>query len=137
VGERPERDRIRAEIHLTLAIAYRKRRTVARADHQVAFAGEDEAQRERAAQLRQRTAHRIHRPHALRQQAVNLMQHGLGIGLGLENSAPFLELLAQLAAILDDAVVNHGYALGRVRMRIVFGWLAVGRPARMPDARMA
>ena len=54
VGERAERDRVRSQIHLALAIADRERRAVAGADHQVVFAGEDEAERKCAAQLRQR-----------------------------------------------------------------------------------
>ena len=61
VGERAERDRVRPQIHLALAVADRERRAVAGADHQVVLAGEDEAERERAAQLRQRRLHRLDR----------------------------------------------------------------------------
>ena len=46
-----ERDRVRAEIHFAVAVADRERRAVAGADHQIVVAGEDEAERERAAQL--------------------------------------------------------------------------------------
>ena len=60
-----ERDRVRAQIHLAVAIADRERRAVAGADHQIVVAGEDEAERERAAQLRQRRLHRFDRLDAL------------------------------------------------------------------------
>ena len=137
VGERPERDRVRAEIHLALAIADRERRAVARADHQIVFAGEDEAERERAAKLRQRRPHRLDRLDAVLEHVVDQMQHDLGVGLGLEDRALFLQLLAQLAKILDDAVVDDGDALGRMRMRVVLGRPAVGGPARVADAAVA
>ena len=132
-----ERDRVRAQIHLAVAIADRERRAVAGADHQIVLAGEDEAEREGAAQLRQRRLHRLDRLDAALEQAVDQMQHDLGIGLGLEHRALLLELLAQLAKILDDAVVDHGDAIGRVRMRVVLGRLAVGGPAGVADAGMA
>jgi hypothetical protein len=45
-----------------------------------------------------------------------------------------LELLAQLAEILDDAVVDHGQAIGGVRVRVAFGRPAVGCPTRVADA---
>ena len=51
------------------------------------------------------------------------------------NFAPLLlQLLAQLAEILDDAVVDDREAVGGVRMRVAFGRPAVGRPAGMADA---
>ena len=61
VGEGRERHGIGAEIHLALAVADRQRRAVAGADHQVVLAGEDEGEREGAAQPRQRRAHRLDR----------------------------------------------------------------------------
>ena len=115
----------------------RQRRAVAGADHQIVVAGEDEAERERAAQLRQRRPHRLDRLDALLQQIVDQMQHDLGIGFGLEHRPLLLERFAQLAKILDDAVVNHGDAIGRVRMRVVLGRLAVGGPAGVPDPGVA
>ena len=129
----PERDRVRAQIHFAVAMADGERRAVAGADHQIIVAGEDEAERERAAKLRQRRLHRLDGVDALLEQLVDQMQHDLGIGFGLEDRALFLERLAQLAEILDDAVMDHGDALGRVRMRVVLGRPAMGRPAGMAD----
>ena len=79
----------------------------------------------------------IDRLDALTEQIVDQMQHDLGIGLGAEDRAFFLERLAQLAKVLDDAVMHDGDALGRVRVRIVLGGLAVGRPAGVTDAGVA
>ncbi len=137
VGERAERDRIRPEIHFALAVADREWRAVSGADHQILFAREDESERERAAHLRQRRFHRLDRLDAALEQIVDQMQHDLGIGLGLEDRALLLQRLAQLAKILDDAVMHDGDALGRMRMRVVLGRPAVGGPAGVADAGVA
>ena len=47
------------------------------------------------------------------------------------------QLVLQLAEILDDAVMHDRHALGRMRMGVGFGRLAVGRPAGMADAGRA
>ena len=60
-----------------------------------------------------------------------------GVGFGLEDRALLLQLLAQFAKILDDAVVDHGDAFGRMRMGVVLGRLAVGGPAGVTDAGVA
>jgi hypothetical protein len=64
------------------------------------------------------------------------MQDDFGVGLGLENRALVLQHFAQLAEILDDAVMDHGDAIRCMRMRIVLGRPAVGGPAGMADAGM-
>ncbi|MGY4259924.1 hypothetical protein ACVI1L_006992 [Bradyrhizobium sp. USDA 4516] len=137
IGERPERDRVGPEKHLAFAMADRERRAVAGADHQVILAGEDEAERERAAQLRQHRPHRLDRLDAALEQIVDQMHHDLGVGLGRERRTLGLELLAQLAEILDDAVMHHGDAFGGVRVRVVLGRPSVRGPAGVADAGMA
>ena len=62
------------------------------------------------------------------------MRDHLGVGLAAELRAGLFQLLAQLAEILDDAVVHDREPLGRVRMRVALGRLAVGRPAGVADA---
>src|SRR5689334_13216101 len=62
------------------------------------------------------------------------MGNRLGIGLADEFAAALGQLLAQLAEILDDAVVNDRNRVGRMRMGIVFGRPAMRRPARVSDA---
>ena len=61
----------------------------------------------------------------------------LGIGIGAESRARFLQLLAQLAEILDDAVVDDGEALRGMWMRVMFGRSAVSGPASVADADRA
>ena len=114
-----------------------QRRSVAGADYQIVFTGKDEPERERTAQLRQRRSHRLDRLDTLLEKAVDEMHDDLGIGFGLEDRAVLLEPFAQLAKILDNAVVNNGDAIGGVRMRVVLGRLAVGGPAGVPDPGMA
>jgi hypothetical protein len=47
--------------------------------------------------------------------------------------ALLLQFLAQLAKILDDAIVHDGEALGCMGVRIAFGRTAVSGPAGVPD----
>ena len=62
------------------------------------------------------------------------MGNNLGVGFAAEASALFLKLLAQFAEILDDAVMHDREPFGRVRVGVVLGGTAVGRPAGVPDA---
>ena len=64
------------------------------------------------------------------------MSHDLGVGLAGEFRALLFQHLPQFAEILDDAVVNHGDVVGRMRMRVGLIRLAVGGPAGMADAGM-
>ena len=60
------------------------------------------------------------------------------MSVSVENLAPLLlQLLAQLAEILDDAVVHHRDLVGRVRMGIDLVRPPMRRPARVPDADRA
>ncbi len=62
------------------------------------------------------------------------MRHHFGVGLADEFGAVLFQLLAQLAIILDDAVVHHRHLLGGMRMRVVLGRAAMRRPAGVTDA---
>ena len=62
------------------------------------------------------------------------MRDHFGVGLGRELGALGLQLFAQLAEILDDAVVHDREPVGGMRMRVVLGRPAVGRPAGVADA---
>ena len=62
------------------------------------------------------------------------MRDDLGVGLALELAAARDQLLAQRLEVLDDAVVDQRDSAGRVRMGIVGGRRAVGRPAGVGDA---
>ena len=137
VGERRERDRVRAQEHFAVAVADRERRALAGADHQVVLAGEQERQRKRAAQPRQRRLDGIRRRLALLHLVGDEMGDHLGVGFAGELGAAGFQLLTELAEILDDAVVDHRDAVGGVRMGVGFGRLAVGRPAGVADAGVA
>ena len=51
-------------------------------------------------------------------------------------SRPRFELGAELAVVLDDAVVDDDDGACTMRVRVSLGGLAVGRPARVADAEM-
>ena len=80
---------------------------------------------------------RLDRRQALAQIVADEMQHGLGVGLGLEPVALGRELLFQLLEVLDDAVVHDGDALVHVRVGVVLDRPAVRRPARVAEAGAA
>ena len=61
VSERRERDGVGAEIHFARAVTDGERRTLARRDHQIVVAGENNAESERALQLLQCGAHGVDR----------------------------------------------------------------------------
>ena len=134
VGEGRERERVGAEIHLALAEADGERRAGARADEQIVLAGEHEGEREGALEARERRRHRLDRRAAAVELTRHELRHGLGVGLGLEGIAVRLELGAQLAEILDDAVMHDGEPLRRMRMGVALGRTSMRRPARMADA---
>jgi len=134
VGERAQRDGVRTEVHFALAVADGERRPVACTDHQIFVARENEPECECAAKLRQCRLDRIDRLESLAEQIIDEMQNDLGVGLGFENRALFLQAFAQFAEVLDDAVMNYCDAGGGMRMRVVFRRLAVGGPARVSDA---
>ena len=137
VGERRERDGVGAEIHLAVAVADRERRAPAGADHQVVLAGEQEGEREGAAQLLERRGHRLDRRLAGLHLAGDEMGDDLGVGLAGELGAVLDQALAQFAEVLDNAVMHDGDLVGRVRMRVALGRPAVRRPAGMADADQA
>src|ERR1700758_3968603 len=65
------------------------------------------------------------------------MDDDFGIGLGRELDTLVLKFAPQLGEILDDAVVHDRDFFGGVRMGIVLGRTAMGRPAGMADADRA
>ena len=134
VGERRERDRVRAEIHRIVAEADGERRALAGADQQIVFAGKQERQREGAAQPRQRRFDRLDRRAALGDLVADQVGDDFGVGFGRERDALGFELAPQFAEILDDAVMHDGEPVGGVRMRVGLVGPAMGRPAGVADA---
>ena len=129
-----QRQRIGAEIHFAVAKADGERAAVTRADHQRGLAGENEPQRERAFEALQRDAGRFFGRHAFFDVLRHQMGDHFGIGFGDELGALGFEFAPQLLEILDDAVMDHGDLVGRVRVRVALVGRAMGRPARMADA---
>ena len=120
-----------------MAVADRQRRALPGADHQVVLAGEDDGEREGAAQATQRRLRGLDGRQALVHVVADQMQHRLGVGLGLEFVALAGELLAQLLEVLDDAVVHDGHALVHVRVGVALDRLAVGGPAGVTETGAA
>ena len=106
VGERRERERVRAEIHFAVAIADRQRRALARADQQILLALEQIDERERAAQPPERRMNGLRGVLPLAEFVLDDERRNLGIGLGRKRISLGGEFLAQRPEILDDAVVN-------------------------------
>ena len=90
VGERRQRDRVGAEEHLAVAIADRERRALAGADQQILLAGEQEGERERAAQPRQRRLHGVGRRLALLHLVGDEMRDHFGVGFAARTWRPCL-----------------------------------------------
>ena len=62
----------------------------------------------------------------------------ISVSVSVSKTVPFaLQLVAQLAEVLDDAVVDDRDALGRMRVGVVLGRPAVGGPAGVADAGLA
>ena len=104
-------------------------------DDLVGIVGRDQHQREQAAHVEQRPAHRVLEAVVLH-LALDQVRDDLGVGLGDELVPFLLELLLQLEIVLDDAVVDDDDAAGAVAMRmgVLLGRPAVRRPARVADA---
>ena len=136
-GERRQSQRVGAQIHLALAPADRQRCALTRANQQIGRAVEDERQRKGPAQARQGGRNGIARAMTFLHFVGDEMGDDFGVGLGLEDVAARGQFLAELAKVLDNAIMNHRDPVGRVRMRVVLGGPAMRRPAGVADANRA
>ena len=133
VCERGERERVQAEVHLTIAVADGERRAVARADEKIIFPREQKNEGERAAQARERDGDSVDRRAPIAQRLADEVRHHFRVGFGFEYDPLGHEFGFQLAEVLDDAVVDHREPVGGVGVGVGLIGLAVGRPARMAD----
>ncbi len=101
------------------------------------MATENDRDGERAFEPLQGSGGRFLRTQILAQEIGHQMGYDLRIGLGAHLVATGGEFLAQLPEILDDAVMDDGRHVGRVRMGVDFVRDAVGGPARVADADLA
>ena len=63
--------------------------------------------------------------------------YGFGVGIGLMGHTLRGQKLAQFTEVLNDAVMDHGHAAGRVGVGVLLVGFAVGSPTGMADARLA
>ena len=133
--QRSERERVGSEERLALAEPDDQRRSAPCADQQAGVIAKSDRQRECAAQAGQDRCYCSVRGNPFRQLDGNQMRDDFAIGLAFEHPPRPGQLGAQRFVVLDDAIVHQRDGLGRVRMRVRLARRAVGRPARMGDAR--
>jgi hypothetical protein len=85
----------------------------------------------------QRGVRGLHRAGAAGHLAAGQKRHGFGVGLRLLGVARGGEVGAQLAEVLDDAVVHHRDRACLVRVGIGDGGRTMGGPAGVADAGLA
>ena len=141
LGERGERERVRAEIHLGLVpvrtVAHHQRRAQPRAYQEVGSRAESDGERKGPAQARQYRAHRRHRIGPALDLGRDQVGDNLAIGLALEHAPLGGEFGAQLLEVLDDAVVDNRHLARRMRVGVGCGRRAVGGPTGVGDADIA
>jgi hypothetical protein len=137
VGKGRERNRVGADEHRALAETDRERRAFARANQQILLAGEQEGERKSPPQPRQRRLDCLDRRQPVCDPVGDQMSNDLAVGLGGELGALPFQLPAQLAEVLDDAVMHDGEPVGRVRMCVVLGRASVRGPTGVADANRA
>ncbi len=137
VGERRQRDGIRAQIHCARAVTDGERAALAGGDHQIVVPGKDDGERKGALQALQRIAHGVLWRGTAGQLVGDDVNDDLGVGIALEHVALGRQLLSELTVVLDNAVV-HDRDLGvHVRVGVALRRATVGGPARMSDAGVA
>ena len=133
-----DRGNVGGDEELPVAEADDDRRAVADRDDLLGIVSRNEHQREQAAHQQQRPAHRVLEAVVLH-LALDEVRDDLGVGFGDERVALPLQLALEIEVVLDDAVVDDDDLAGAiaVRMRVLFGRTAVGRPSRVADAVVA
>ncbi len=132
--QRRQRQGVGAQVHLAVADADGQRAALARRDHQIVLAGEYNAERERPFEAVERRLRRLGRAFAPFQSEGNQVHHHLGVRIRRELAPGGGQLVAQDLVVLDDAVVDHGDAFGRVGVGVLLVGHAVGGPPGMADA---
>ena len=94
----------------------------------------DRAQGVGALELAARRLHRREQVVARTELDVDQVGDQLGVGVRLHRATRGLELLPELAVVLDDAVVHDRHAARAMGMGVALRGLAVGGPARVSDA---
>ena len=133
---------IRGDKRFPLTHADHGRRPIARGHDGVGRIGGDHADGVSAGQPARRAAHGILQQHRLARALgrahflLDEVGDDLGIGFGDEGVAFLRQLALQFQVVFDDAVMHHHDAPGAVSMRmgVLFGWPAMGRPTGVANA---
>ncbi len=134
LGQGGQRQGIRTKVGLALPIAHHQRRAEPRADQHAGMRAEGNRQRKSPAQLRQRRLDRLLRRGPGLDLFGDQVSDNLAVGLAFKPAPARAQRLAQLAEVLDDAVVDQREALGGMRMGIGRSRRAVSGPAGVGDA---
>ena len=137
IGERRQREGVGTEIGFSFGITHSHRCALARADQKTFMILEDHGDGISAGETRHRRLGGRVRHHALVEIVGDQMGGHFAVGLGFEFVAAPDQFLAQLAEILDDAVMDDGDPRRCVRMGVGFGGRAMRRPPRVADAGLA
>ena len=115
-----------------------QRRAAARGDHEIVFPGEQNGEAEGAGQSLKRFGCRGVRRHVLRFEIMgDQLGDDFSVRLGFKMAPGFCQFSAQFGEILNNAVMNEHEAVRRMGVCVGFRRCAMGRPARMPDARFS
>ncbi len=108
-----------------------------RTDQKFFFAREHQHQRERALQAVKGLMGRFFGFVALGQVIRHQMRNDFGICFSLKPHLMLGQFVFEFCIILDNAIMHDGDFVGRVRMGVVLGRLAVRRPAGVTNTDMA
>ena len=123
---------------LSVAEADDNRRSVADGDDLLGIVSRDEHEREQAPHQQQRPSHGVLEPVVLH-LPLDQVGDDFRVGFGDEQVALALQFALQIQVVFDDPVVDDDDLAGAVavRMRVLFGRTAVGRPSCVTDAVVA
>src|SRR3982751_1854691 len=86
-----------------------------------------------AANILRRCQHRVGKTVAVLHVFRDEMGDDFSVGFRFKAVPLLLELLLERQIVLDDAVVDEHAPAGAMRMGVLLGWFAMGRPSRMAD----
>ena len=138
VRVRQDRGDVGGEERLAVTEPHHERDVLPRAHQPVRLTAMHDRHRVGALDLRKRRTNGVGQVAGVR--VLDQVREGLRVGVGAEHVPARLEAVAQLAEVLDDAVVDHGDGAGAVDVRVGVQVVraAVRRPARVgePDPRV-
>ena len=135
--QRSERQCIRPQEHLALAIAEYQRRAEPRADQQVGLLAKSNGQREGTAQAGQHGLHCIFGRGTLLDLAGDEVRNDLAVGFAFQHAPVRHQFFAQRTEVLDNPVMHQRNRGRRMRVGIIGGRCAVRSPTCMRNTDIA